>query len=416
MRRARAAVAAVFLTNGALFANLAPRYPQIKRSLGLSNAAFGSAIAAFPLGALIAGLFAATLIGRFRSARVAALGVTLLAIAMLLVAAARNWIGLALVLLVAGALDANIDVAQNTHGLRVQRLYGRSIVNSFHGLWSVGAVLGALMGAAAAGLDLALGVHLAISAALFSAVGLVAYRFMLPGPDTTERAPADVEDVDSSPRSTVTPRAALRAAAPLIVVLGVLAACGAVVEDAGSSWGSLYLTSRLSTSVATGALAFVALQTAMTIGRLLGDRTIDRFGQRTVVRTGGALIAGGMAIALAVPTLGTALAGFTLAGLGVATLVPAVMHTADEIPGIPTGVGLTIVSWTLRIGFLVSPLVVGLVADATSLRVGLLGVVLAGLVVVVFGRVLAEQEPREPIAPTVSASPDPERRRGAPSR
>ena len=126
----------------------------------------------------------------------------------------------------------------------------------------------------------------------------------------------------------------------------------------------------------------------MTVGRLLGDRVVDRFGERAVVRSGGVVAAVGMAAALAWPTIGTTLVGFALAGIGVATLVPAAMHASDELPGLAVGVGLTVVSWMLRVGFLLSPPLVGLVADHVSLRAGLLSVVLAGLLVVVLGRVL----------------------------
>ena len=84
----------------------------------------------------------------------------------------------------------------------------------------------------------------------------------------------------------------------------MLAACGAVVEDAGASWGAIYLKDDLGTAAAVAGLAFVALQTAMTIGRLTGDRVVDRFGQRTVVRTGGVVTAVGMGFALAVPERG----------------------------------------------------------------------------------------------------------------
>ena len=87
-----------------------------------------------------------------------------------------------------------------------------------------------------------------------------------------------------------------------------------------------------------------------------------------------------MSLALVIPSLGTTVVGFALAGLGVATLVPAVMHTADELPGLPHSVGLTVVSRPLRVGFRLSPSVVGAVADVTSLRVALFSVVLAGLV------------------------------------
>ena len=133
----------------------------------------------------------------------------------------------------------------------------------------------------------------------------------------------------------------------------------------------------------------------MTIGRLTGDRVVDRFGQRRVARAGGALTAAGMGFALAVPSIPTTLIGFALAGLGVATLVPAVYHAADELPGLPRGLGLAAVNWLLRIGFLLSPPLIGVIADATSLRVALLTVVLAGLGTLVVGRVL----PRTAAAP-----------------
>ncbi len=382
-RRARVAVAAVFLTNGALFANVVPRYPQLKEELGMTNTVLGAVVAAMPLGALVAGLLASAAIRRFRSSRVATLGIVLFAAATLLVAVAPTWFALAAVMFVLGALDAVIDVAQNAHGLRVQRAYGRSIVNSFHGLWSIGAVLGGLMGSAAAGLRLPLAVHLSCSAVLFSAVALVALRFMLPGPEDTERA--------AEPRrSTGTTRALRTTAVRMLAALGVLAICGALVEDAGASWGALYLTD-LDAPAATAGLAFVALQTAMTIGRLTGDRVVDRFGQRMVVRVGGVLAAAGMGAALAFPSVATSLAGFALAGVGVATLIPAAMHTADELPGLPEGLGLTVVSWLLRVGFLASPPLVGLVADLASLRVGLLSVVIAGLVTVVLAGRLADR-------------------------
>ncbi|MEV4580463.1 MFS transporter [Nonomuraea jabiensis] len=395
-RLARAAVAALFLTNGAVFFNIVPRYPQIKADLGVSNVVFGTALAGTPIGALLAGLLAGAAIRRFGSARVASLGIVLTTVVPLAIPFAPNWIAFGLALFVIGALDAVVDVAQNAHGLRVQRLYQRSILNSLHGVWSIGAVLGGLMGSAAAGLRIPLAVHLSISAALLSVVALVAYRFLLPGPEDAER-PAEAQDLAAADGRPAAPPAHGRwrsftgSAVRMLAALGVLAACGALVEDAGASWGALYLSGDLRTDAATAGLAVVALQVAMTVGRLTGDRVVDRFGQRTVVRAGGALAAIGMGAAVAMPSVGTALAGFALAGLGVATLVPAAMHTADELPGLPSGTGLTIVSWLLRGGFLLSPPLVGFVADLTSLRFGLLSVVLAGVITVVLARVLVNR-------------------------
>ncbi|GAB3308912.1 MFS transporter [Geodermatophilus aquaeductus] len=379
LRAARTAVAACFFINAVLYADLVPRLPEIKDRLDLTNASLGAALAALPLGALVSALASAALMRRFGSARVASFGLVALAAAVWGAAVAPSWWLLAGALFVAGALDAVVDVAQNAHGLRVQRAYDRSILNGFHGIWSIGAVTGGLIGSAAAGLGVPLGLHLGVVAGVFAVLALVTYRSMLPGPDQDEPA-ADAVPLGGS--------GALRAVLPALAALGVLAVCGAFVEDAGSSWSALYLRGEIGTGAATAGLGFVALSVAMTVGRLTGDRVVDRFGQRRVARVGGAVVAAGMGLALAVPSLPTTLVGFGLAGLGVATLVPAVYAAADDLPGLRHGVGLTLVNWLLRIGFLASPPLVGAIADASSLRVGLLLVVAAGLATVVFGRVL----------------------------
>ncbi|MFE8887025.1 MFS transporter [Pseudarthrobacter enclensis] len=381
LRRARTGVALLFLTNGALFANLLPRYPAIMDELRLTNAQFGLAVAAFPFGALVAGLAAAVLIRRFGSGAVAVAGTVLTGAGVLAAGLAPSWALLAGALFAAGAADAVTDVAQNSHGLRVQRLYGRSILNSFHAVWSIGAVLGGLMGAGAILAGLSRGLHLGLSCLVFAGVALVALRLLLPGHD-----PAAAEHDGR--------RAAAKATRPGLTVWAVLAALvliavsGSLVEDAGSTWSAVYLSGALGAAAPVAALGFVALTGAQFAGRLMGDRLVDRFGQRAVARAGGLVVLAGMGSALVWPSVPGTIAGFAAAGLGVATLVPAAMHTADELPGLRHGTGLTLVSWLMRLGFLCSPPVVGLIADATSVRTGLLVVPLAGVLVLVLAAVL----------------------------
>ncbi|WP_245814615.1 MFS transporter [Cystobacter ferrugineus] len=338
---ARAAVAALFLTNGAIFANLLPRYPQLKADLGLSNAEYGLAVASFPCGALMAGLAAGALIRRFRSSRVAVAGTLLTSAGVLLAGLAPSWWALAGALFFAGCMDAITDVAQNSHGLRVQRLYGRSILNSFHAVWSIGAVTGGLMGGLAAGLDVPRGVHLGISALLFAVVALTALRFTLPGPEPIEPDQRAEEGAraDGSParHGAMGPsRIWLMIAALVLIAVG-----GTLVEDAGSTWAAVYLSGTLGAEAAVASFGFIALVGAQFVGRLLGDGLVDRFGQRAVARTGGATTAAGMGVALMFPSVPGTIAGFALAGFGVATLVPAAMHGADELPGLRAGTGLT---------------------------------------------------------------------------
>lgn len=378
-RRARAAVSALFLTNGALLANLLPRLPELKAQLQLSNLGYGASVAAFAAGALIAGPTAGALIRRWGSARLAVGSTLLLAVAVAAAAVAPTPAVFAAALGCAGGADALTDVAQNAHGLRVQRRYGRSIINALHAVWSAGAVLGGLAGIVAIALGVSPAVQLAVSGSACAALSLAAYRGLLRGPDTSPPGRAGAAAPGSRP--------ALGACLTLSALV-LLALAGAVVEDAGNSWATLYLRQG-GAAAAVAPLGYVALVGFQLVGRLLGDRLVDRFGTRAVTRAGGVLITVGMGAALGWPAVGVTIAGFAAAGLGVATVVPAAMHGADELAGLRPGTGLTAVNWLMRIGYLLSPPLVGLIADASGLRTGLLVAPAAGLVVVALAGVLA---------------------------
>jgi MFS family permease len=382
-RQARAAVAALFLTNGALFANLLPRYPEIKADLGLSNAAYGVAVAAFSVGALISGPSAASLIRRFGSSRVAVWGSVGIALFAWLAGVAPSAVTFAGALFVAGGADAVTDVAQNAHGLRVQRRYGRSIINSFHAVWSAGAILGGAMGAGAIALHIPRGTHLGISAVVFVAVCAVAYRFLLPGLDEPASAA-------KTPVATSGARVATYAALAALVTIAIAAA---IVEDAGSSWATLYVR-ELGAPGAIAVFGYIAAVGFQFIGRVLGDRLVDRFGQRAVARCGGVIAAVGMGAALVYPSVPAVIAGFAAAGFGVATLIPAAMQRADELPGLKPGTGLTAVTWLMRVGFVCAPMIVGALADAFSLRIGLLTVPVAGVAVIALAGALTNTRRR----------------------
>ncbi|GAA4778131.1 MFS transporter [Microbacterium gilvum] len=383
-RRARVAVSALFFTNGAIYANVIPRFPEIKEALALSDTLYGISIAAMPVGALLSGLAAGSLIRRMGSGRLAVTGTILLAAAMLGVGLAPLPVVFTLALFTVGLLDSVTDVAQNAHGLRVQKRYGRSIINGFHAIWSLGAVTGGFMSAGAIALGLPLGVHLAITGALFAATAIVALRMCLPGPDE-ESGEASVEEAVS----------VVGRAAPRVVLamagLAAISIAATIVEDVGSSWATLYMRDSLGAPAALAATGYIALIGFQFVGRLVGDALTDRFGQRLVAFAGGVLVAVGMGVALAFPTVPATLIGFAAAGFGVATLIPAAMHTADDLPGLRPGTGLTVVTWLMRLGFLISPLVIGAVSDATELRVSLLIVPIAGVVIVALSGVLGRR-------------------------
>lgn len=246
-------------------------------------------------------------------------------------------------------------------------------------MWSSGAVLGGLIGAAAIYLGISPTAQLSASAVLFGAVCLTGYRFLLRGPDHDESQIRAEEGAGA--RSN-------RSVYGVLAALVVVAIAGAVVEDAGGSWASLYLRDSLSAPAALAAFGYVGLVGFQFVGRVL-DRMVDRWGACAVARAGGLLIAVGMAVALAFPSIPGTIAGFAAAGFGSATLVPGAMHAADDLPGLRPGTGLTVLTWLMRVGFLGSPIIVGAIADAVSLRVGLLAVPVSGLAAVLLARALS---------------------------
>ncbi|WP_291379008.1 MFS transporter [Demequina sp.] len=396
LRKARIGVSLLFLANGAMLANIVPRLPEIKEHLELSYTGFGVAWAFGSLGGITLGLLSGTMLRRFGSARLATITLAIQAFVIWGAGVSPVVLLFAALLFVNGALDANTDVAQNAQGMGVQRRMGRSIINGLHAMWSLGAALGGLLGGAAIALKLSIGMHLGLSSALFLGMAVLARVLML-GPGTgVDRD--EVEHAHDAPRRRFR---IPRAAAITLVMLGLVAIAGAVAEDAAITWSSIYMAEDLGVDEKLAGYALVSLMALHFVGRLIGDKLVDRWGNRAVARAGGALTAVGMGVALAWPTVAGTLVGFAAAGLGVATTIPAAFAASDEIPGLKPGTGITLVSWALRLSFLVGPPLVGVIADATSLRVGLLLVPVAGVAVVLLAGSLTGRGHRDVSPPAV---------------
>lgn len=367
--RARFGISLMFFTNGVLFAMLLARYPEVKNALGLSNTAFGSAVIAFPLGAILAAGLAGPLVRRFGTAVVMSLGTVLVA-AFLVVAGTSGTVWLfALALLAAGFSDAITDAAQNVQGVLVEQWIGRSIINSLHAVWSLGATTGGLVGTWCAAHGVSLTTMLAIDGVVWATAAVVA--------GVLARTPSDtvVPDEETSTGG----RGGLRGAWRLLAPLVALAICGTLMEEVANSWSALYMNDVIHTGAGLAGLGFTAMLGAQFVGRLLGDPMTDRWGRASVARTGAIVIVAGAATELAATSTWAALLGFALMGFGCATLVPAAYAAAARLPGLPHGTGVAVMSWLMRLGFLATSPVIGFIADAATLRVAMIVPLAAGL-------------------------------------
>ncbi len=403
-RRARLAVSALFLVNGALIANVLPRLPLIKANLGLSNAELGAAVAAMPVGGLIAGGLAGLMIQRFGSGRLTAVTGVVFCALLAWLGLAPSWPLLAAGFLVLGALDATMDAAQNAHGIVVQRRYGRSILHSFHGWWSAGTLTGATIGAVAAGVGLPVPVHLALAGIALGVVTLVASRGLLTGRDVDQ-----VPDVEGE----VAHRIHLRNAPRLLRLLGPLALLGVLavmLEDAAQTWGTVYLHDTLGVAAGLAAVAYVLYAAAMTLGRLTNDRWVDRWGGTGVARTGALAAAFGLVLVMGAGVLEApplAYAGFIAVGLGAASMFPVMVDRAASVPGVAPAHGIAIVSWLARVGFVIAPALVGVAADAAGLAAAFLIPTAAALAVASLAPVLLRRAGPPASSPPTSPRPSP---------
>ncbi len=366
---ARWAVAAMFLVNGALLANWVARIPAVQQRLGLSAGALGIALLGMAIGALAAFPVTGLLIAHYGSRRVTTGAALVYCAAVPLPGLAPNLPLLMVALIALGAGNGAMDVAMNAQGVAVEARYGRPIMSSFHGLWSVGGFAGALVGGLAAGAGIAPFPHLLGAAVVLVIAALVAARWLLPV----------AADADSGAPAFARPTRAL-------LGLGVVAFCSALGEGAMADWSAVYLHSSLATSAAFAAAGYAGFSLAMTVGRLSGDRLTHRFGPVVLVRVGGLLAAAGLSAALVVGRSVPAVAGFALVGAGLSLVAPLVYSRAGRTPGVSPAAALAAVATMGYTGFLLGPPIIGAVAQALSLRDALGLIVLLGLAIAALAR------------------------------
>jgi MFS family permease len=373
-RMARLAVGTIFFANGAVLANWFARIPDVKQQLALSEGTLGLALLSTAVGALIAQPITGLVIGRVGSRVVTtAMGLLFCAIVALL-GFATSLPVLMLVLCLLGAFNGGLDVAMNAQAALVEHEYGRSIMNSFHALWSVGGLVGAGLGGLAASRGLSLTAHFLLAAAGGAIVMLIAFRGLVP--DRGAHAGHDV--VFALP-----PRA--------LIPMGVVAFCALVCEGAIGDWGAIYLREGLNSTRGLAATGYAVFALLMAAGRFTGDSLTMRFGSARLVRSSGILVVAGIALALVSNTPWTAIAGFALVGAGVSCIFPLILSAASRTPGVAPGTGIAAMATAGYTGFLVGPPLIGSVAELVTLR-GALGLLaIFGLMIVLLGRSVADR-------------------------
>lgn len=380
LQRSRVGATAFFAINGILGFAFVPRLAEIQARLGLDDAGLGVVLAIGTAGGLVVGPLAAPLVHRWGAVPVAS-AVGLLALPPLVV---MGWASAPAVFAIAffffWAADALMDSCMNTRALEVEAAYGRSIINGFHAWWSLGSIIGSALGALSALAGISLGTFLAVLATM-AAVALVivwaAGTGAVPEGEQSRNDDASGETHHLSRRQAL---AVMFGSGGALLAAFIMAAI--LVEDVPARWGSVYLTDRVADPGAWIAVTYVALTSAMTLGRFTGDRLIGRFGEVRWIRWSMAAVAVAMTAALMVGTPLAFVVASAVSGFGVATLFPAAMRAASRLPGVTPATGVALVTWFSRIGFVISPLAVGLIAQGAGIAWGVGIVVVAAVAII----------------------------------
>lgn len=343
----------MFLAHGVLIATWAPHIPSVKAKFGLSDGGLGIALLFLAVGAVVAMLVAGSVASRLGADVVTRWTTVAMAASLLLPLAAPTTATLGVSLVLFGAAIGSMDVAMNAVAAEVETRYARPIMSSFHGMFSVGALVGSLLAAAL----IRAGISPLVQATAIAALITVGVWPML------RRLPASQKTVESLPR--------IRFPHGRLLVLGGIAFAVMLAEGSVIDWSATYLRDNLGSTGAVAALAYASFSLAMAVGRFTGDTINRRLGPVPVARIGVVLAVAGLGLGLAVGTPLSMIVGFAFMGAGLANVIPIIFSASAAIGSTPAeGISGSV---TLGyVGFLAGPPAIGAIAELSSLTVGFL--------------------------------------------
>ncbi len=369
IRASRIAVSCLFFFQGLCFATWASRIPTIQQALQLSDGTLGLVLFALPAGSMVSLPLAGWIVTKFGSRKVAITAILFYAGTLILIGLSDSLAALVGSLVLYGLAGNSSNIAINTQAVNVEAKYGRNIMASFHGLWSMAGFTAAGIGAFMIGKGVIPYYHFLLIAGVICFGMLLNFQFLVP----------DAAPRNSGGKLFVKPDRSL-------MVLGLIAFCCMMCEGAMFDWSGIYFQKVVKADRDWVGAGYTAFMCTMAAGRFIADGTAGRIGFQRTMLLSGLLITTGLAIAVIFPYLVSSIIGFLLVGLGVSSVVPMVYSEAGKSKILSPGMALAAVSSIGFLGFLIGPPVIGVVADLFSLRVSFILIAVIGLCVALIAR------------------------------
>jgi MFS family permease len=354
LNRIRIAVGMFYFGMGLSFATWASRIPDIKTALHLTEGDLGSILFAIPLGQLIIMPFSGKMVTKFGSHRILIGSLIMYVLSLISIGLASTALQLSTALFIFGLFGNLANIAVNTQGVYTEVLFKKTIMSSFHGMWSFAGFTGALVGLGMLALHLTPFHHFLIVSGVV--ILMIAFNF-----NFLVKAKEKIKPKTEGKKLFAKPDTAL-------IWLGVIGFCSMASEGVMFDWSGVYFKEIVKAPGPLVILGYTSFMIMMAGGRFLGDGLINKFGRERVLQISGIMISTGLFTAVFLPYIIPCTLAFMLVGLGVSTIVPTVYSLAGKNPTVPPGEALTIVSSVSFLGFLMGPPVIGHIAQTFGLQ------------------------------------------------
>lgn len=359
----RIAVGTMFFCAGLIFASWASRIATIQQHLGVSDAGLGAILFSIPVGLMLSLPFSGWIISKIGSRNLLIAALVAYSIILVGLGTATSVPVLVICLVLFGFASNAVNIAVNTQAVTAEHLYGRPILASFHGLWSLAGFAGAGIGTLMIGKGIIPSYHFM----LIMGISIIGVVF------SVKSLANDKGQVDSGPAFVMPDQS--------LIKLGLIAFCSLICEGAMFDWSVIYFKKIVLAQGAWMGAGYTAFMCTMATGRFVADSFAHRFGIKFTLQVSGLLTALGLFIAVLFPYLYTAMAGFLLVGFGVSSVVPLIYSAAGKSKTMSPGMALAAVSTIGFAGFLAGPPIIGFLAGAFSLRVSFTLIAVMGLCV-----------------------------------
>jgi MFS family permease len=361
LKKRRIALGSLFFLAGLSFSSWASRIPDIQNKFSLSESELGTLLLGLPFGSLIALPLAGWAVHHFGSKIVIITAAIGYAVLLPLIGFSFSIFTLVPVVILFGMTGNLINISLNTQAISLEDSYGKSILASFHGLWSLAGFTGAGIGAIMIYFDIVPAYHYLVVASMVALILFTAQNYL-------------VNETSSSSEGGIV----LKKPDALLLRIGGIAFLGMMCEGCMFDWSGVYFKKVVPIDVSMVALGYVCFMASMATGRFLSDWFTFRFGKIKVIRVSGGLIFVGLMTAVIFPTPVAAAIGFLLVGFGVASIIPIAYSIAGRSELYSPGIALAIVSTISFFGFLIGPPMIGFIAEVFNLQVSFAVVAFTG--------------------------------------